>query len=339
MRVAVVGLGYFAQFHLWAWTAIEGVDLVAVADPSADARLVAATYCAPAYADLSALLTAHDPDVIDIVAPPLFHGELVQQAAKPGRILICQKPFCATQEQAKAVTKTAKASGAVLAIHENFRFQPWHREIKRLLDQGALGRIYQARFSLRPGDGRGDDAYLARQPAFQQMPRFLIRETAVHFIDLFQWLFGDVETVYAETRRLNPVIAGEDDGLIVMTHAGGARSVIDANRLADHAANDRRRTMGEMLIEGERATLRLDGDGRLWLRQFESAAEQAVQFETPVDNSVFGGGCVEALCRHVVDAFRNETPQENMANEYLRVQDIVEAAYQSAAEGRRLPIL
>ncbi|MGB0507329.1 MAG: Gfo/Idh/MocA family protein [Pikeienuella sp.] len=338
MRVAVIGLGYFAQFHLRAWAAIEGVELVAVADPSAEARLAAAEFGVKAYVDLASLLAVHNPEIIDIVAPPPFHADLIQQAAKPGRYLVCQKPFCETVEQAHSAIATAKAADAILAIHENFRFQPWYREAKRLIDEGALGAILQARFSLRPGDGRGKEAYLARQPSFQTMPRFLIRETAVHFIDLFQWLFGQIETVYAETRRLNPVIKGEDDGLLIMNHAGGTRSEISANRLSDHAATDRRRTMGEMLVEGENAALRLDGEGQLWLRKFGSNDESPVQLKKPIDLSNFGGGCVEALCRHVAKAAPAGDNPENLASEYLRVQEIADMAYRSAEEGRRLKI-
>jgi predicted dehydrogenase len=60
-------------------------------------------------------------------------------------------------------------------VHENFRFQPWHREIKRLLVQDSIGdRLHSLTFRSRPGDGWGERAYLDRQPYFRDMPRFLI---------------------------------------------------------------------------------------------------------------------------------------------------------------------
>ena len=64
------------------------------------------------------------------------------------------------------------------------------------------------------GDGWGDNAYLDRQPYFQTMPRLLVVETAIHWIDTFRFLFGEVDAVYARLRRINPAIAGEDAGLI-----------------------------------------------------------------------------------------------------------------------------
>lgn len=338
LTVGVIGLGYFAQFHLQAWTALPGVHLTGVTDLNPDAVAAAAVrYDAAAYATAGDLL-ATNPDILDIVAPPPAHAALIRKALHEGRTIICQKPFCTSLAEAEAVTAEAEAAGCTIVIHENFRFQPWHREVKRLIDGGALGRIYQARFALRPGDGRGPDAYLARQPAFQTMPRLLIHETGVHFIDLFRWLLGEPTSVYADIRRLNPVLAGEDDGLLIMDHASGARSVFDGNRLADHVADNPRRTMGEMEIEGEAGRLRLDGAGRLWLRTFGEQTEREAPVTSPVDDDSFGGGCVAHLIRHVVEAVKGGQAPENIAQDYLQVIRLTNAAYVSAAEGRRVAV-
>lgn len=336
LAVGVIGLGYFAQFHLKAWAELPGVKLVGVTDLNADAVAgAAAKFQTTGYADADQLLAAN-PDILDIVAPPPAHATLIRQALQRGRTIICQKPFCTSLAEAEAVTAEAEVAGATIVIHENFRFQPWHREVKRLLDEGTLGQIYQARFSLRPGDGRGPDAYLARQPAFQTMPRLLMHETGVHFIDLFRWLLGEPTSVYADIRRLNPVLAGEDEGLLIMGHTSGARSVFDGNRLADHVSDNPRRTMGEMEIEGEGGRLRLDGAGRLWVRRFAEQVEQEIPVTMPVDHDSFGGGCVAHLIGHVAEAVRRGREPENVARDYLAVIRLTDAAYVSAAEGRRV---
>lgn len=337
-RVGVVGLGYFSQFHLRAWAALEGAELVGVADlDPGRAAQAAQTYGGQAYATVDALC-AETLDVVDLVAPPTAHAALVAAAARPGRVVICQKPFCRSLEEAQTVTAAAEAAGATLVVHENFRFQPWHRRIKRFLDDGDLGAIYQARFALRPGDGRGPDAYLSRQPVFQTMPRLLIHETGVHFIDVFRWLLGDIASVYADLRRLNPIIAGEDDGLLILNHVGGARSVFDGNRLSDHVAEDKRRTMGEMEIEGEKGVLRLDGAGRLFFRAFDADAEAEVPLDVEPDFSTFGGGCVDALNAAVLAGWRGDAPFENAADEYLHIVAASEAAYRSAETGARVAV-
>ncbi|MEQ3679943.1 hypothetical protein [Pseudophaeobacter sp.] len=84
----------------------------------------------------------------------------------------------------------------------------------------------QVTFRLRPGDGQGAEAHLDRQPYFQNMPRFLVHETAVHWVDTFRYLLGNPLSVYADLRRENPVIAGEDAGYVLFDHRDGVRAVV-----------------------------------------------------------------------------------------------------------------
>jgi predicted dehydrogenase len=337
LNVAVIGLGYFSQFHLDAWADLDSVQIAGVTDPDPRRRDWAAqTYGTSAFADLDSLSAATDPDIVDIVAPPPAHLDLIRRLACKGRIMICQKPFCTSLGDAEAATAVAEAAGAMLIIHENFRFQPWYRTLKAFLDSGQMGAVYQCRFALRPGDGRGEDAYLNRQPGFRNMPRLLIHETGVHFIDLFRWLFGEITAVYADLRQLNPVLAGEDAGVMLLDHASGVRSQFDGNRLADHDTDNPRRTMGELLIEGETGAVRLDGQGRLFLRSFGMRVETSIPLISALDDNSFGGGCVAALISHVVAAARGDARFENSARSYLPVIRVTEAAYTSAETGRRI---
>lgn len=339
LRVAVAGLGYFSRFHLNAWATQPGARLVGLCDRD-PGRLAAARaqYAVAGARALTALLRDCSPDIVDIVAPPDAHGDLIRAALAPGRLLICQKPFCRSLQEARQVMDEADAAGTAVVIHENFRFQPWYRQIRRVLESGRMGQIYQARFALRPGDGRGPRAYLDRQPAFQTMPRLLIQETGVHFVDLFRWLLGDIRTVYAQLRRLNPAIAGEDAGTMILTHVDGAVSVLDGNRLSDHVTPDPRRTMGEMTIEGEGGTLCLDGSGQVLLRRFGESDCETVPLDDPVDTGSFGGGCVAALIAHVVAAWGSGKLPENTARDYFHVMEAAEAAYRSAADGRLISL-
>ena len=115
-----------------------------------------------------------------------------------------------------------------MVVHENFRFMPWYRFIKTALDDDVNGGLLQATFRLRPGDGQGPKAYLDRQPYFQTMRRFEVQETAVHWVDLFRFLPGPPVSVYADLRRLNPAIAGEDAGIILFERQGGCERSLTA---------------------------------------------------------------------------------------------------------------
>jgi predicted dehydrogenase len=219
-------------------------------------------------------------------------------------------------------------------VHENFRFQPWHREIKRLLDAGAIGsRLHSLTFRSRPGDGWGADAYLGRQPYFRTMPRLLIYETGVHFIDTFRYLAGEVVRVSALLRRLNPVIAGEDCALLILEFAKGAVGVWDANRYNESNCPDPRYTFGEFLVEADGGSIRLASDGALTVQRL---GESEQRHEYVHESRGFSGDCVHAAQQHFVDRLRDGAPFETEGAEYLKTLAVVEAIYESA--GRRVPV-
>lgn len=332
LGVGLIGAGYFARFHADAWSRIEGVRFAAVAAHEGAAAL-ASEYGSAAYEDARRLLDAERIDLLDIATPPDTHLDMVRLAAERGVDAICQKPLALTADEARAIVELAEAAGILLVVHENFRFQPWYREARRLIDRGVFGRLHAVTFRLRPGDGRGPDAYMARQPYFQRMERFLVHETAVHQIDTFRYLMGEVTAVQARLRRLNPAIAGEDAGIVTFDFESGAAGLFDGNRLVGFPATNPRLTMGEMWLEGEEARLRLDGEGGLHLaRAGEAERPHAYEWR----DRGFGGDCVFALQRHVVDHLRTGGPVENTGRAYLRDVEIVEAIYRSDREGRRI---
>jgi D-apiose dehydrogenase len=335
LRVAGVGAGYFSRFHLEGWRDTAEAELVAWCDTDA-ARLEAVAKefdIAPTFTDAQEMLDTMAPDLLDIVTPPASHAALVAAAHERRIPVICQKPLTPSWAESRELAAEVDRSGMLCVVHENFRFQPWYREARRLIDSGALGVPHCVAFRLRPGDGQGPRAYLDRQPYFQQMPRLLVVETAIHWIDTFRYLLGEVAAVTARLRRMNPAIAGEDAGYMLFEFESGATGLFDGNRLNDHVAKDPRRTMGEMWLEGSAGVLRLDGDARLyWKPHHGPETEHAYEHPSPT----FGGGCCAALQRHVVAHLRHGTPLENTIGEYMANLRVQEAAYESHASGRRI---
>jgi predicted dehydrogenase len=328
IRVAGVGSGYFAQFHYGAWRRLP-VELVGVCDLDiAKAQAIVENFeHARAFDNAAKMLEAMRPELLDVIVPPAAQAPIVEAAIDAGIPLICQKPFTPDLATARQLSQRAADAGVMLAIHENFRFEPWHQAIRALLEDDAIGTVYQISFRLRPGDGQGADAYLARQPYFQRMPRFLMRETGIHLIDVFRYLLGEVDQVMASLVRLNPHIDGEDAGVVLFKFASGARGVFDGNRLVDHVADNRRLTMGDMLVEGERGVIRLDGDGRVWLRPQASNDEQLIKVDW--ENSGFAGDSVYRYQAHVLAHLKDGKPLTNAAADYLRNMQLVEAVYRS----------
>jgi len=333
LRVAGVGAGYFSQFHYNSWQRIERVDLTGVCDT--DIERARAIDPERAFANVPDMLAAANPDLVDIITPPAARLAVVEAVAAAGLPMIVQKPLADDLMGAQDLARVARRAGVTMLVHENFRFQPWYREARRLLDTGLLGAPQGIQFRLRPGDGRGPDAYLARQPCFQQMPRFLIHETAVHFIDTFRYLLGEIGSVLADLRRLNPVIAGEDAGIVLFRFRDGASGIFDGNRLAEMDARNPRLTMGEMLLDCAEARLRLDGDGGLHLKPH---GQPERRHDYAWSDTGFGGDCVHAFQTHAVAHFLDGADAETLVDKYLRNVRIVEAIYESAAEGEWVPI-
>jgi len=338
LRVAVAGSGYFTQFQLDGWRRLPGVELAAICNrDTTKARALAERFAVPSvYGNVAEMIERERPGLLDIVTPPVTHLEYVGAAARSGIAVICQKPFGRSYAEAVQIEALARSAGVMLAVHENFRFMPHFREARRLIESGRLGVLHSIAFRLRPGDGQGPRAYLERQPYFQGMQRFLVFETAIHLIDTFRYLMGEVTAVTARLRKVNPAIAGEDAGYIVFEFDSGATGLFDGNRLNDHVAQNPRRTMGECWLEGFAGVLRLDGDARLWWKP-----HQGPEAEHPYDrgrDDTFGGGACDALQAHVLRHLREGAPLENSGADYLINMRLLEAVYASHASGRRIAL-
>lgn len=329
IRLATVGTGYFSQFHYAAWARIPEVKLVGICDHDLSSLIDVCNQFPTSsnFAEFEDMLDQIKPDLVDIITPPETHTQLIKACVKRGIPAICQKPFTGSYQKAADLVEVIKAKNGQVTVHENFRFQPWYQKIKTLLDENLLGELYQISYLLRPGDGQGNSAYLERQPYFQEMERFLVHETAIHFIDVFRYLFGEIESVFADLRRINPAIKGEDAGLLIVNFQNNARGLFDGNRLSDHKATNRRLTMGEMRIEGKKGVLSLNGDAELFFREHDSNDLTQIAYDwTDCD---FGGDCVYKLQRHVIDQMLCGESPMNTAETYLRNLHIADTAYRS----------
>ena len=335
LKGVCIGAGYFSHFQYEAWQRIPEVEVVAFSnrDPVKAAEITKKFGLTKLYPDYRAMFDAEKPDFVDVITPPPSHAAMCAEAFQRGIHVICQKPLAPTFDEAKEIVASAAKAKVRFMVHENFRFQPWHRRIKQLLETNSIGdRLHSLTFRARMGDGWGENAYIPRQPYFRDYPRLLIYETGVHFIDTFRFLAGEIHRVTAWNRRLNPVIKGEDCALLVFEFAGGALGQWDANRYNETTAANPRYTFGEFLIEGSGGSIRLAPDSRLTLQRL-GERETEVAYERADRN--FAGDCCYLTQRHFVDRLLDGRPFETNGEDYLKTLAVQEAAYRSAE--RRQP--
>lgn len=331
LKGIIVGAGYFSRFHHDAWSRIDGVEIVANCDRDVGkARAYADEFQIPrsvAADELQTLIADQKPDFVDIVTPPATHFDLCRAAIEANCAIICQKPLAPDWDQTLELAKLIRESEVRFMVHENWRWQPWYRQIKHMIDAGDLGDIFHCSVHCRMGDGWGDDAYLARQPFFRDYQRLFIFETGVHFLDTFRFLFGEVKSLVAKTAQRNSVIQGEDSALVVCEMESGASAVLDANRYNESSAEDARYTFGTVRVEGSKGHVELDFDGSL---RFKSLGQPVTVVDYQPSTTGFAGDCVFALQRHFVDCMRSNAPFESSIDDYLKTVSLVEAAYKSA---------
>jgi predicted dehydrogenase len=336
LKGVAVGAGYFSHFQYEAWDRIPEVAITAMCNRNRErAQPILENWrIARHYKNYREMLECEKPDFVDIITPPPTHVEMCKAAADLGIHVICQKPLAPTFEEAERIVRYTDKAGIRFMVHENWRFQPWHREIKKLLESGAIGdQLHSLAFRMRMGDGWGDDAYIPRQPYFREYPRLLVYETGVHFIDTFRYLAGDIRRVYSVLRRLNPVIVGEDCGVVLFEFSSGAVGQWDANRYNESNYEDPRYTFGEFLVEGNGGSIRLYSDGRLTIQPLGEAERDHVYKH---ERRNFAGDCCYYAQRHFIDRMLDGQPFETNGHEYLKTLAVQEAVYASAA--KRAPV-
>jgi len=333
-RGILIGAGYFSEFHLDAWGRQKGAEIVCICDlDEAKARAAAERHgIARVVTDPVVALENEDVDFVDLATPPVGRLDLVSRAVKRGLPILCQKPLAADFAEARQILEVGASSSAPFMVHENFRFQPWYREIKKLLNAGVIGtKLHTITMRSWMGDGWGEQAYLGRQPYFRTMPRLLVHETGVHFVDTFRYLGGEIAECSARLRRLNDVIVGEDTGVLEFRFSSGAEAVWDANRYNEAAAEDFRYTFGEMLVEGDGGSIWLGNDGSLRIKKLGGPVE--VHPYAPSRRG-FGGDCVYATQSHFLEVLDGKSECETSPREYEKSLRVVEALYASARRNR-----
>ncbi|MBI3684512.1 MAG: Gfo/Idh/MocA family oxidoreductase [Acidobacteria bacterium] len=320
LRGALIGCGYFGRIQLEAWRRMEGVEIAAACDPVMERAREAAP---KVYTSADRMLDLEKPDFVDIATRPETHLSLVRFAIERRIPAICQKPLAESMKQALAMARLVRESGVRVMVHENWRWQPWYRTARKMMDQGEIGEPLAYQFRLRQRDGLGANPY-PNQPYFRQMPRLLIYETLIHPIDTARFLFGQIESVLAHTRRANPLIQGEDRAVVVLQHANAVDGVIDGHRYLDPEPPGP--AMGDALFEGERGSIHVLATGDVLLNGRPAATHDT--------STGYKGDSVRATQQHFLDCLRSGAPFETGVVEYLESFAAVEAAYRSQAEGR-----
>ena len=228
----IVGAGIIAAVHADAIALLPAARLVAVTDVAAGAaREFAAARGCTAEPSLDDLLARRDVDVVCVCVPSGLHAEVGVRAAKAGKHLVVEKPVDVTLEAADRLLAAARQAGVTLTVMSQHRFDPGVTELKRLIDDGALGRLVLGEASTK---WYRTQAYYDAAPwrGTWAMDGGALLNQGIHYVDLLRWCMGPAVEVTAVCATQAHDIEVEDTALAIVTFASGAVGTISATPAA-----------------------------------------------------------------------------------------------------------
>lgn len=219
VRLALIGCGRIAQVaHLPALEKADGVELVAVSDPSQDvADAVARRYRVPvAVSDQHHIWHDKSVEAVLIAAPDRFHHELSKQALLAGKHVLVEKPLTETVQQAEELTGLLHGNRLVLQVGAMKRHDEGLQYAQRFV-AARLGEVRSFNAWYRIGDlRRGIEASLfprvytesaarAQEARFKaDRRRYLLATHGAHIFDTVRMLAGEVASLVARHRSDGP---------------------------------------------------------------------------------------------------------------------------------------
>ncbi len=216
------------------------------------------------YTDWRDMLADDRVQLFDNGGPNDAHAEPSIAAAQAGKHILCEKPLARTAEEAKTMLDAVQKAGVKHMVAFNYRFVPAIRQMRKLIESGALGRIYHFRA-----------AYLQEwimphynMPMIWRLTKDVagsgaLGDLGAHVIDLGRYLVGEVDSVSAMTRTFIPErpwgdgtmgkVDVDDAFAAVVSFANGALGTVEATRFAAGRKNS-----NVIEVNGEKGSLRFN---------------------------------------------------------------------------------
>ncbi len=147
IKVGLIGCGFMGTMHANCYNAIEGVQVVAVADLQKDkAEAIAKLSGAKIYKTGMELIENEKLDAIDICLPTYLHAEHAEAAMKKVKNVFLEKPATLTVEDGEKLLKVQGETGAGVQVGQVIRFWDEYVWLKDLIDGGKYGKVVNAMF-------------------------------------------------------------------------------------------------------------------------------------------------------------------------------------------------
>lgn len=254
LRFAIVGCGRIAARH--AQHIANVGQLVATCDVLLDrAQQLAAPHGAAPYASIEEMLASEQGiDVVAICTPNGLHAEHTIAAFRAGSHVLCEKPMAISVADCGSMIQAAEGANRRLFIVKQNRFNPPVAAVKRLLDDGGLGRLFSVQ--LNCFWNRDAAYYQDTWKGTKALDGGSLYTQFSHFIDLLYWMIGDVKDAYAmvDNYAHKAMVEFEDTGVVALRFHNGVLGTINFTTNAFGGNME-----GSLAIFGERGTVKIGG--------------------------------------------------------------------------------
>ncbi len=255
LRFAIVGCGRIAERH--AEHIVKQAKLVAVCDTKEEKRnLFAKKYNCKAYTTIDELLEKEkNLDLVAVCTPNGLHAEQSVKALRANVNVLCEKPMAITVKDCELMIEEAKKTKKHLFIVKQNRFNPPIAALKKVIDEGRLGKIVSVQ--LNCFWNRNDKYYESSDwKGKMKLDGGTLFTQFSHFIDLLYWMVGDVKNIHAITKNYlhKHNVEFDDSGVIALEFVNGAIGTIN------YTVNSFEKNMeGSITIFGEKGTVKVGG--------------------------------------------------------------------------------
>lgn len=334
IKIGIVGCGRIAQRH--AEHINNKAKLIAVCDTDRQkADDLASKYGARAYYQVEEMLQSEKSlDVVAICSPNGLHAEHSILALNAGVHVLCEKPMALTPDDCGRMIQAAeKSNKRLFAIKQN-RFNPPVAAVKKLIDEGRLGKILSVQ--LNCFWNRNPDYYRNSWKGTLDLDGGTLYTQFSHFIDLLYWIVGDVKEVKAFMGNLahQGIIEFEDTGVVILRFLNGAIGTIN------YTVNSYNKNMeGSLTIFGDKGTVKIGGQ---YLNELEYQNIEGYKIENlPEGNKPNNyGNYVGSMSNHdkvydnLIEVLQNGASITTSSFEGLKTVDIIYKIYQAAGHER-----
>jgi predicted dehydrogenase len=290
------------------------------------------------HTDYRALLDDPSVDVVCVGAPNYLHRDVVIDAARAGKHIICEKPLARTLAEADEMTAACQSAGVLLLYAEERCFAPKYVRAKQLVDEGALGRVFHVSHS-EQHDGPHSDWFWN----VQRSGGGVLMDMGCHAIEFCRWMY-DKAAVISVTAELGTYMHGdrteEDDHAVGILRFEGDRIGVIVVSWAKRGGMD---DHAEMIGTGGVSYVDLVRGSAL--PTFSSSgygysAEKAPSsrgWSYPMFDEVWNYGYVAEM-QHFIDCVRGQAEPLETGEDGREVLRILYSMYRAAATGGTVPV-